>query len=154
MSRTKLLLSGCILAISVLLLQAAPATSGRALTIEDYYRIQMAGNPEISPDGKWVVFTVSTRIEEDNGTRTECWIVAADRSAPARRLLHYGRDVSNPRWNREGWLEYAAGGLWKIDPQIPAATPARSDSLPSGAVLSPDGKWIASTKDKLSPKRE
>src|SRR5881396_3745621 len=148
MSGTKVLLSGCALAIGVLL-QAAPATSGRALTIEDYYRIQNVGNPQISPDGKWVVFTVSTKIEEDNSTRTESWIVAAGGSASARRLLHYGRDVSNPRWTRDGWLEYMAGGLWKIDPQNPGTTPARSEALPNGAVLSPDGKWIASTKDKL-----
>src|SRR5206468_6498985 len=36
----------------------------------------------------------------------------------------------------------------------PAATPARSEALPKGAVLSPDGKWIASTKEKFLPKRE
>ena len=37
------------------------AQSPRALTIEDYYKIKSVGDPQISPDGKWVAFTLTTR---------------------------------------------------------------------------------------------
>ena len=50
-------------------IHSQPAT-GRALAIEDYYRVQTVGNPTISPDAKWVTYTVSSRVEEDNGTET------------------------------------------------------------------------------------
>ena len=59
-------------------------STGRALAIEDYYRIQTVAGPEISPDGRWVVFTVATRIEDDNSTRTEVHVVPSDASARPR----------------------------------------------------------------------
>ena len=45
---------------------AGQATSGRPLAIEDYYRVKTIGNPVMSPDGKWVAFTVTSRVEATN----------------------------------------------------------------------------------------
>ncbi|MGH7562159.1 MAG: S9 family peptidase [Gemmatimonadales bacterium] len=130
------------------------ARAGRPLAIEDYYRIQTVAIPRISPDGRWVSFTSSTRIEEDNSTRVEVYVVPADASGPPRRVLHYGRDVANPRWTDEGTLAYTADRqTWAVDPGAPAAAPTRIDSLPSG-VSSPDRKWIAATQDKPRPRPE
>ena len=56
----------------------AAAQQGRALTIEDYYRIKTVGDPQISPNGRWVAYTVSTRVEEDNTNAIETYVVAAD----------------------------------------------------------------------------
>src|SRR6266540_5411 len=124
--------------------QQASKPAKRHLTIEDYYRIQTVGNPQISPDGKWVAFTVSTRIEEDNSTRTEAYIVPADASARPRRVLHYGRDISNPAWTGDNQLQYTADRQqWKVDPENASATPVNAENLPDGTVLSPDGKWLA-----------
>lgn len=126
--------------------------SRRALTIEDYYRIQSVSNPRISPDGEWVSFTVSTRIEEDNSTRTETWIAPFDGSAKPKRILHYGRDVSNPRWTEDSWLQYSASGNWKINPENPLVRPVQAEPLPEGAVVSSGGKWIAQAKEQPKPK--
>jgi dipeptidyl aminopeptidase/acylaminoacyl peptidase len=146
-----------------------PAT-GRALTIEDYYRIQTVGNPLLSPDGRWVSYSISTRIEEDQQTRLEFWLVPCDASAKPWRVLHYGRDIAGPRWTPDNRLEYVADRLqWTIDPNNPAAPPAKSTSqraaagggrggrggrggaAPAGqdspGVPSPDGKWIATLVD-------
>ncbi len=68
---------------------------GRALAIEDYYHVQTVASPQISPDGRWVIFTLSTRIEQDNSTRTEVHDRAGRRVRAPRRVLHYGRDVSD-----------------------------------------------------------
>src|SRR5262245_47681494 len=145
---------------------------GRALAIEDYYRIQTVAAPALSPDGKWVVFSVATKIEEDNGTRTEVYLVPSDASGKPRRILHDGKDVGSPRWTDDSRLEYgeeSQGGRasgrnaarsssadwrrWKIDPADPAGAPARATSLPPG-VASPDGAWLVLTRDKPAPKRE
>ena len=132
--------------------QAGPA--GRALTIEDYYRIQSVGATRLSPDGRWVAFTVSTRIEEDNGTRTETWVVGADLTSAASRVLHYGRDVERASWTDDSRLTYTADGQpWTIDPAAPAGTPAPAARPPRG-LASPDGAWLALTRDKPQPKRE
>jgi dipeptidyl aminopeptidase/acylaminoacyl peptidase len=90
--------------------QAGP--TGRALTIEDYYRVRTIGNQSISPSGKWVAFTVTTRREEPepNTTRTETWIVPADASMEPRRIQHQDYDVSNPTWAEDGRLQYTVDG--------------------------------------------
>src|SRR4030095_14603602 len=69
---------------------AATPKAGRALAIEDYYRVKTVGAPEISPDGKSVAFAVSTRIEATNGSTSEVWLVPADGSAPAHRVSPEG----------------------------------------------------------------
>ncbi|MBI1875331.1 MAG: S9 family peptidase [Acidobacteria bacterium] len=133
--------------------QARPA--GRPLAIEDYYRIQTIGSPQISPDGRWVSFTLSTRIEEDNSTRTEAYVVATSGAAEPRRVVHYGKDVSNARWTDDSLLQYTADRQqWKVDPANAAALPVKADALPTGAVPSPDRKWLALAKEKPQPKKE
>ncbi len=152
--------------------QQAPAI-GRALTIEDYYRIPQVGSPSISPDGRFVSYTVSNRIEDDNTSRAETWVVAADGPGRPRRVLHYGRDVSGARWTDASRLEYSADRLqWTIDPASSETPPARSARGRTAAgrggrggaagpgegagtgVPSPDGRWIATTVDMAQPRRE
>jgi dipeptidyl aminopeptidase/acylaminoacyl peptidase len=153
-----------------------PATA-RALVIEDYYRLQAVGNPTISPDAKWVVYTVSTRVEEDNSTETGTWVVPADGARPAVRVMHYGRDVSGARWTDDNRVEYVAERRqWSIDPSSPAAAPreivrAAGAAAPGGrggrggrgggggggaaaGTPSPDGKWIARTVNADQPRPE
>ena len=123
--------------------------AGRPLALEDYYRIQTVGNPQISPDGRWVAFAVAVRIEEDNSTRSETHLVATEGSAGPRRVLHYGRDVAEARWADDGRLHYTAERRrWAVDPANPQVAPIAVERFPAGAVASRDGGWIAFTRDK------
>ena len=129
--------------------------AGRALAIEDYYHVQTVGSPQISPDGRWVLFTLSTRIESDNGTRSEVHVVPADGSAASRRVLHYGRDVSEPAWTEDGRLRYTADRQrFAVDVANATAVPAVLPESPAGAVWSADRAWLAIAKDKPVEKRE
>ncbi len=57
----------------------------RSLAIEDYYRIKAVGGVRLSDDGRTVTYTVSTRVEENNQTRTETFTAPTDGSgAPAK----------------------------------------------------------------------
>ena len=128
-------------------------SGGRPLAIEDYYRIQTVANPQISPDGHWVVFTVATRIEQDNGTRTEVHVVPSNGSAAPQRIVHYGQDVTAPSWGDDGRLRYTADRQqWAVDPGPVGSVPEKVTELPSGSILSADKKWIAFTKDKPQTK--
>ena len=107
-------------------LNSQPST-GRALTIEDYYRIQTVGNPTISPDARWVTFTISSRVEDDNSSETSTWVVLSDGARQPYRVQHYGRDVSGARWTDDNRLEYVAERReWSIDPATPSAPRART----------------------------
>src|SRR5690349_9648894 len=84
--------------------------AGRALTIEDYYRVKTVGAPDLSPNGRWVAFTVSSRVEATNGNTSEVWIVPSDASAEAKRVSAEGSDASAPAWLDDGRLRFASSG--------------------------------------------
>ncbi len=174
--RTALPIATVLACVAALRAGTPQAPSGRALAIEDYYRIQTVGGPSFSPNSTWVGFTVSTRFEdEENGTRSEGWIVLSDGSGQPRRVQHEGKDVSNARWTDDGWLQYAVDGQqWKMNPDSPSTLPVSVGQAPAaagrgagggrgrggagrlggGGTPSPDGTWIARTVDTPRPQEE
>jgi len=121
--------------------------SGRALELEDYYRIQTLRAIQVSPDGKWVTFALALPVEETNGDIHEVWTVPTDASQSPRQILHNGLDVMAPDWTEEGRLRYSRGGRWSIDPSDPLAPPRQEPSEPPPGNVSPDGFWVASLED-------
>ena len=71
------------LAVLLLVSLAVRSDAGRPLQLEDYYRIETASAPAISPDGRWVVFVRTNIIEAENRRHTEIWMSPSDGSAPA-----------------------------------------------------------------------
>jgi hypothetical protein len=83
--------------LASLVFAAAICQAGRPIELEDYYRVEGAATPAISPDGHWVVFARSTIIEAENQRHTELWIAPADGSSAAVKLLPGDGSSSNPR---------------------------------------------------------
>src|SRR5437879_2509122 len=116
-----------LIAVACVPALAFAQTRGRALTIEDYYRMKAVGAPNMSPDGRWVAFDVTTRVEATNGTDSEVWLVSTDASASARRVSLAGVNATSPSWLDDGRLRFtAAGRAMTLDP----ASPDRIDSTP------------------------
>src|SRR5579884_3525864 len=98
----------------------AVAQGRRALAIEDYYAMKNVGAPLMSADGRWVAFDVTTRVEANNGTDSEVWLVPADGSTEARRVSPAGVFANAPLWREDGRLRFnAAGHAATIDPAEP-----------------------------------
>ncbi len=57
------------------------SATSRRVNAEDYYRVKSVGAPRLSPDGRWVAFTVTQAVEATNATSTES--VAGPRPDPA-----------------------------------------------------------------------
>ena len=143
-----------ILSLGVVLLTSVPASAqtGRQLTLEDYYSVKSVGSPLISPEGDWVAYTVSLRIEETNGTATESWIARADGSAEPVRVQRNGQDVSDPRWAEDGRLRVShQEAEWLVDPSRPSEPAVRANSVNPAGSTSPDGRWLAITRDTPMP---
>ena len=153
--------------VSVARGQSAPmaAPAGRPLAIEDFYRVKTVGAPELSPDGRWVAFTVTTRVEATNGETGEVWLVPSDAWRAATRVSPEGSNAGTVRWSDDGQLHFAAGGKgWTLNPatperlvesEVPASARAgRGDGGGRVTLASPDGKWTASVRDTPPPKRE
>src|ERR1700739_1342615 len=72
------------------------------LTLDGIFKFQDVGDPQVSPDGLWVAYTLS-RIDTDADKRlTDIWMVSWDGSQDIR--LTYGQDTSasSPRWSPDG----------------------------------------------------
>jgi dipeptidyl aminopeptidase/acylaminoacyl peptidase len=80
---------------------AADAPKKRAITLDDLARFQRVGAPVVSPEGDWVIYTVSqTDTKEDKG-QTHLWMVKWDGSA--RLQLTFGKEgASAPRFSPDG----------------------------------------------------
>ena len=168
-----------LLTRSLALIIVSSAAQGQAarrpLAIEDYYRVPTAGAPELSPDGRWVAFTVTTRVEETNGSIAEVWLVGADGATAARRVSPGGANAATPSWLEDGRLRFTLGNSPVVlDPAVPEridssgiATGAAASATGRGgrggrgggsgsgsALSSPDGKWIAQVRDTPPSKRE
>ena len=117
------LLAACgVLAVCAIGLGGQTKRPLAPLTIEDYYRVLTIANSQISGDGKTVRFSVQTRVESDNSTKTEVFTVPADASAPPAKV----EGAATTGGGRGG-----RGGLVR--------------------VTSPDGLWIVRTKEKPLP---
>jgi len=141
----------------------------RGLAIEDYYRMKNVGSPSISPDGRWVAFDVTTRVEATNGSESEVWVVPTDASAAARRVSPSGANSTGPSWRDDGRLRFASGGVALV---VDPAAPDRVDTVTADAAgrggrgaaggrgggrggrggggdiaqTSPDGQWVAAVR--------
>jgi dipeptidyl aminopeptidase/acylaminoacyl peptidase len=133
--------------------QEPPTRAGRALALEDYYRIRNVSAPELSPNGRWVAFTVGTRVEDTNGETREIWLADASGSQPPVRVSLPGEDARNPAWTDDNQLRFAVGRdafLW--NPEQPAAARSPAPAARPG-VRSADGRWYALTRNQSAPAR-
>ena len=83
---------------------AAAAVAGRAqtkapITHEALWLLPRVGAPATSPDGKWVVFSVTEPAYNADDQRSDLWIVPADGSAEPRRLTFTKGGESSPAWS-------------------------------------------------------
>ena len=136
--------------------QDGSTDSGRAMLLEDYYRLKEVGAPSISADGRWVAYTVSARVEETNTSETQTWVVEADGSGEPERVTHGGDDVSSPEWNGEGLLRVTAAdeSRWLVDPASPTGPAEQAEPEEPEGTLSPDGRWRAVVRDLPAPTEE
>jgi dipeptidyl aminopeptidase/acylaminoacyl peptidase len=135
----------------VALMVGAPAFAAHPLQVEDMQKLARLGNARISPDGKWVVYTVTMSDVPKNRSVTNLWMVAA--SGGDARQLTFGERGANtsPRWSPDSRFLYFVSSRVDNKPQIFRLPVAGGEakaitSLPSGVidyVLSPDGRTIA-----------
>ena len=123
----------------------------RALEPDDVFKLRVASDPQIAPDGTRVAFVVTSADREKDRNTSSIWLVASDGSSSPRQLT-FGDNDNTPRWSPDGqWLAFVSRRGEKAKPQVfllPAAGgEARAlTSRKTGAsspVWAPDGKRLA-----------
>ena len=87
-------------AVAILLVsQASAASSLRPISHEDVWLMKRVGAPVVSPDGQWVVFSVTHPSYDENQQWSDLWIASTDGSVPLRRLTATRRGESGAAWS-------------------------------------------------------
>jgi dipeptidyl aminopeptidase/acylaminoacyl peptidase len=137
----------------LLLIAATTAWSvGRPIDVNDLMAMERVSEPQLSPDGTRVVYTVAVPDLQANRVARNIWLVA--RGAEARAVTGTGRD-SGARWAPDGrhiaFISQRDGEpqIYVLDVDAPS-DPIRLTALSGGAdniVWSPDGQTIAFTSE-------
>ncbi|HET9389540.1 MAG TPA: S9 family peptidase [Steroidobacteraceae bacterium] len=78
----------------------AQATAARSpITHETLWMMKRVGAPVVSPDGKWVVFSVLEPSYEHDKEVSDLWITAADGRSPPRRLTNSRAAEHGTAWS-------------------------------------------------------
>jgi len=124
----------------------------RVPTIDDLLTLKSAGGTQISPDGKWVAYTVSYGDFKQDAFITQIWL--ADSAAEKSFQLTRGdKSSTNPHWSPDGrWLAFLSNRIedknqiFLIDPTGGEAQQlTKSETAISNFAWSEDGKSIAYT---------
>src|SRR5205085_2211676 len=131
---------------------ATAQTARRPMTIDDLLRVRRVGDPQLSPDGKWLAYSVAVPDKAANRSRTQVYLLSVDGGA-AKALTSGEASSSEPRWSPDGTrIAFVSGGqIWTMDATGAAVdlTPGDADAPPfslGGATdyaFSPDDKWVA-----------
>ena len=135
--------------LGALMVLAAPAAAQQKLTPADIFQLEYAADPQISPDGQWIVYVRQWQDQMTDRRYSNLWLVKADGSD--HRPLTTGKfSESQPRWSpdgkRIGYLSTKDGApqiyvRWMDGGLTQAVT--NSMSPPSTPTWSPDGNSIA-----------
>ena len=141
------------LALATLIPSLARAET-HPFNVNDLIAFDRLGDPAVSPDGKRVVFTVSSLDLEANKRRTDLWITDVAGGVPRRLTSNDAPDVS-PSFSADGkWIYFlsARSGsmqVWRLIAEGGGeAEPVTKLPLDVGSYrLSPDGSRLAISLD-------
>ncbi len=141
--------------IALLLVVFALVFAGHPIRFEDMFAMGRVRDPHISPDGKWVAYTVSFYDIEKNRGNKDIFLVSTD-GKTVRRLTYHEKSDFSPRWSPDGkYLAFIS--TREGTPQIfllnmRGGEPQKLTDIPTGVSSfewSPEGDYLAVATEML-----
>ena len=85
-----------------------PAAALRPVTVDDVFEIRDVRDPQITPDGKWVAYTVSTMSLKEDKTETRVWTAPTGGGDPIA-MTAPKESSTHPRWSPDE-------SIWRFSP--------------------------------------
>src|SRR5689334_1338878 len=153
-------LTAAVLIVALSSIAAAQGTvAKRPIRVGDMYRVKNVNDPQLSPDGKWVAYTVTTTDSAKDKSDTDIWMTSWDGSQTIQ-VTSSPDGESSPRWSPDGrYLAFISsrqagkgGQLWLLDRRGGEAK--RVTELKPGIrqyEWSPDSKRLALVMSDVAP---
>jgi dipeptidyl aminopeptidase/acylaminoacyl peptidase len=78
------------------------AAERKPITHETLWMMKRVGAPQVSPDGKWAVFSVTEPSYDDKEQVSDLWLASVDGSSAPRKLTALKAGESDPTWSPDG----------------------------------------------------
>jgi dipeptidyl aminopeptidase/acylaminoacyl peptidase len=140
-------------ALAFIIASQATAQEKHPITFDEFFGMGRVSDPQISPDGKGIAYTVTYYDKEDNRGNSDIWIVPLD-GGTSIQLTNSPKDDSHPRWSPDGkriaFISSRGGTsqIWTIPADGGEASQVTTISTEaSGVEWSPDGKHLLFISD-------
>ncbi|HEY0384614.1 MAG TPA: hypothetical protein VGC64_01320, partial [Pyrinomonadaceae bacterium] len=145
----------CIAAVLVVLalVGVGAGQTVNQFTINDLLKVRRVGDPQLSPDGRWVAYVITDMDKTANRGTTQIYLLAIEGGEP-RQLTKGEESSDSPRWSPDGkrlaFISSQDGGsqIWTLDIASGETKKITSISTEAGdPVWSPDGRNLAFVSD-------
>ena len=123
------------------------------VTPEFLYKLKRVNDPQISPDGKWVLFQQTTPNLEENKSNSDIYVISIHGGSAKQLTSHPAADY-NARWHPDGesiaFLSTRDGAPQIYIMDLSGGEPRKISSMKEGVgnlAWSPDGKYFSFTSD-------
>jgi len=149
MKRFVIAISVFVLALACLPASVVSAQENRRFTVEELLKVRRVGDPQVSPDGKGVAFTIGDVNWDANKVVTQIYVMPVD-GGSIKQLTNGASSATSPRWSPDSKkIAFTTGGqIWVMENDGDKKEQVTRISTNAAApVWSPDGKWIAFTSE-------
>ncbi len=143
----------------LMLIVSGVLAQSRVPTLDELLTLKTAGATQISPDGKWVAYTVNHGDFKQDAFVTQIWLANTD-TGKSVQLTRGEKSSTAPRWSPDGqWLAFLSNRIedknqiFLIDPNGGESRQlTKSETAINNFAWSEDGKTIAYTATEPTAK--